>query len=330
MGDLTDGDEVFAPDGQPTKLIAHPVTYDRPCWAVRFADGQEIIADGDHLWQVTEVDRDGRAQRRVVNTDQIREAGIAHEWVRQPRSRNRRIWRWRVELPVPPEFPAADLPLDPWLLGFWIGDGNRASGNITAGAQDLLYLLERLDGLGEIYKVRPDRRWPERVFNVAVAGLSARLRAAGVLGAKHIPDVYMTASVQQRRDLLAGIMDSDGTVSDGRQIAVTMTDAGLMDHVLCLVRSLGYRATLREFRARLNGADAGPMYRVQFAPNGVSPFQLPRKTEAIHPLKRGRSAYNAIIAIEPAPTRPMRCITVAHESGCYLVGRGFVVTHNTA
>src|SRR5690606_19329555 len=205
-------------------------------------------------------------------------------------------------------------------------------GRLTVGVEDLPYTLGRLDALGETYSVREDPRTDGRVLSVCVYGLRVRLRAAGVLGAKRIPEAYMLASERQRRDLLAGVMDTDGTVS-AHQVAVTMSKRELMEDVASLVRSLGYKATLREFRASIDGRDAGPMWRVQIsASQDVSAVQMPRKSEKIRP-RQGRvtrSQYNAIVAIEPVASRPTRCITVAHESSQFLVGRGFVPTHNTA
>src|SRR5690606_10070246 len=328
MGELVDGDRVYAPDGQLTEVVAaHPILRTSDCYRVTFADGQSVVAGAGHLWAVTEVARDGSSERRAVTTDEIRRAGLTHEWIR-PNSRDRRVYRWRVDLPAPLQGSPAELPIDPYLLGVWLGDGTKAKGEITCGAEDLDFLLGQLEALGERYATRVDPR-SGRVWTVRVEGLRDRLASIGVLGNKHIPAQYLTASIPQRRALLAGIMDTDGTVS-GHQIAVTMTNEPLMTDVATLVRSMGYRATLRTFRARLNGADAGPMYRVQFAPNGTSPFRLDRKTARIKQLKTSRSAYNAIVAVEPVPTRPTRCITVAHPSACYLVGRGFVPTHNTA
>jgi len=328
MGELVDGDQVYAPDGQLTEVVAaHPVLRTSDCYRVTFADGQSVVAGAGHLWVLTEVARDGSSERRVVTTDEIRRAGLVHEWIR-PNSRNRHVYRWRVDLPAPLQGSPAELPIDPYLLGVWLGDGTKAKGEITCGAEDLDFLLGQLEALGERYVTRVDPR-NGRVWTVRVEGLRDRLAAIGVLGNKHIPARYLTAPIPQRRALLAGIMDTDGTVS-GHQIAVTMINESLMTDVAALVRSMGYRATLRTFRARLNGADAGPMYRVQFAPNGTSPFRLDRKTARIKQLKTSRSAYNAVVAVEPVPTRPTRCITVAHPSACYLVGRGFVPTHNTA
>lgn len=330
MGALVDGDEVFAPDGTLTKVVkAHPVRFGRPCFRLWFDDGQEVVADAEHLWAVEEVEGTRRVAR-VLTTQQLVDRGVSTVVKRS--DRDRRAYRFRVALPKPLICDDVDLPIDPWLLGAWLGDGDAASGRLTVGVEDLPYVRGRLDVLGETYSVCEDRRKGGRVAAVTVHGLKARLRDAGVLGDKRIPAVYMLASERQRRDLLAGVMDTDGTVS-AHQIAVTMSKRELMEDIASLVRSLGYKATLREFRASLNGRDAGPMWRVQFsASQDISPFQMPRKTAKIRPRQPRvtRSQYNAIVAIEPVASRPTRCITVAHESSMYLVGRGFVPTHNTA
>lgn len=332
MGELRVGDEVFAPDGQPTKVVgAYPWRSGRPCYRLRLDDGQEIVADAEHLWAVEEVDTPGRLISRVVSTADMVSAGMSH--VQPGKGRDRRTYRWRIALPAALQTVEASLPVDSWLLGAWLGDGTAAKGELTVGSQDLPYILESLDRLGETYRVRPDRRWPERVFTVIIAGLAGRLRELGVLGAKHIPAGYLLGSAAQRLELLRGVMDTDGTVS-AHQVAVTMTNARLMDDVATLVRSLGVKASLREFRAAFDGRDAGPMYRVQFAATQpVQPFGLPRKAALMR--ERGarsstRSHYNAVVAVDPVATRPTRCITVSHESGCYLAGRGLVPTHNTA
>ncbi len=96
-------------------------------------------------------------------------------------------------------------------------------------------------------------------------GLTEVLRQLGVLGDKHIPASYLRASDRQRRDLLAGLLDTDGTVSPaGGQVQYTSTSRRLAEDVLELIASLGYRPTLREGRATLNGKDCGPKWTVGF------------------------------------------------------------------
>lgn len=329
MGDLTNRDLVYAPDGTPTSLIAHPHRESPQAYRITLADGQQFEADGGHLWAVTEAWLyNGKTERKVVTTQDMADAGCVLSSGASRASRARRVYRWRLDLPAPFQAPHALLPVDPWLLGAWLGDGTAAKGELTVGEQDLAYVTGRLDALGESYRLTQDKRHPA-VWAVYVHGLRTRLRELGVLGNKQLPEAYALASEAQRRELLAGIMDTDGTAS-GHQLVVTMTREQLVREILSLARGLGYRATLRGLRARLSGADMGPAWRVQFAPNGVSPFGMPRKTAAIRQLKTSRSAYNAVISIEPiAPVR-MRCITVAHPSGCYLIGHGFTITHNTA
>lgn len=321
LGEVSDQDEVYGPDGQPTKVVAaHPILRNSDCYRVTMADGQSFVAGAGHLWAVTKNDR-GKTSQCVVTTQEMFEVGTVTEQARS--GRTRRTYNWRVDLPAPFEGPRCHLPVDPYLLGYWLGDGSSHSGRIYVGAEDLEYARGVLRPVGSVRDPRTG------VWTLRIPGLTTRLVELGLVGDKRIPTAYLTASIEQRRALLAGIMDSDGTVS-AHQLAVTMVKPELMEDVLQLVRGLGYRATLREFRASLNGQDAGPMYRVQFSPQAGNPFRLPRKREAVVVPKRAtRSTYNAVVSIERVPTVPTRCITVAHESGCYQVG-SFTITHNTA
>lgn len=333
MGELVDGDEVYAPDGQLTKVVtAHPPEFDQRTYRITFADGQTFCAGGEHLWAVTQVLRNGKTVERVVTTDEMRLAGMTHHYERKSRpSTGRNVYQWRVALPEPLTADPNALPIDPYLFGYWLGDGVSTSGLFTVGDEDHQDLLLEISAAGEEIQrdVRHENATGHRWY-VGVRGLTTRLRELGVKGNKHIPDSYLHGSIDQRSALLAGLMDSDGTIS-AHQLAITMTRRDLVEQILQLVRSLGYRATIREFRARLNGEDAGPMWRVQFSPQRGNPFRLQRKRDKVKaPARASRSLYNAVVSISEVPIQPMRCITVAHETGCYLVGEGFTVTHNTA
>jgi hypothetical protein len=246
-----------------------------------------------------------------------------------------RGYRFSVPVAESLQIPEVDLPIDPWLLGMWLGDGEKSMVSICSGDEDLPYLTGRIEALGLDYRIH---RYPNRAAKVYVKGMRGvfadqnllKHPRTGLHGMKHIPEQYLTASEDQRRQLLAGILDSDGTVGD-HQVSVGMNNECLMLQVLQLVRSLGYRATCREHRARLNGQDAGPMYWVKFATGrGDSPFGMPRKTARFEEKKPAVNVLrNSIVDVQPVTSRPVRCITVAHESEMYVVGEGFVPTHNT-
>lgn len=320
MGELKDGDEVYAPDGQPTKVIkAHPINLNRPCYEVKFRDGQSIVSDAEHLWSVSD-----RGRNRVMTTKEIAESN----WYGG--------YRFRVPVTEPLQISEQELPVDPWILGMWLGDGDIDSVSITVSEEDLENLVSRLERLGLGYKINRYGDRAPRVYLHRMRSIFSRLgllshSRTGLLGRKHIPDIYMLGSEQQRRDLLAGLMDSDGTVGD-HQAQICMINEPLMRQVLQLVRSLGYRATWNESRAKIDGRDCGPVYWVKFSTSwGSSPFAIPRKKQKwdAKPKSDKRVRTNAIVSVVEADTVPVRCITVAHESSLYVVGLGFVPTHNT-
>jgi len=318
MGELRDGDEVYAPDGQPTKVLrAHPIRLGRPCYEVKFRDGQSVVADEDHLWAVH--DRNNGGRDRVMTTGEIAAAAWSDRY------------RFRVPVTDPLQTPEADLPIDPYLLGVWLGDGSSCQPEITVGDDDLSHLCHRLDALGMSYRVY---KYADKAPRVYLHGIRSLFIASGLMGKggnKYIPEQYLLASESQRRELLAGLMDSDGTVGH-HQAAICMTKELLMRQVLQLVRSLGYRATWNESLARVNGKDC-PVYWVKFSTSwGPSPFAMPRKKIAweAKPKKSPQNLrLNAIVSVTEVDTVPTRCITVAHESSLYVVGRGFIPTHNT-
>ena len=164
--------------------------------------------------------------------------------------------------------------------------------------------------------------------------LSARLRALGVLGNKHVPGIYLTAGDRQRESLLQGLVDTDGSIDPRRgQVEFCSTLRPLADAALYLARSLGWRATLRTGRATLNGRDHGTKYRVFFTPKTCDPFcpvRLPRKVARITGTDGGKGrATLSIASIEPVSSRPVRCIQVGSPDGLFLAGRDLIPTHNS-
>ena len=82
-----------------------------------------------------------------------------------------------------------------------------------------------------------------------------------MLGNKHIPEQYLTASVEQRRDLLCGLMDTDGTATKAGQCVFTQKSKSLSLQVLELIRSLGIKAAMHEKNVTCNGVPAGVAYK---------------------------------------------------------------------
>ncbi|MEO3815177.1 replicative DNA helicase [Plantactinospora sp. B24E8] len=158
------------------------------------------------------------------------------------------------------------------------------------------------------------------------------LRALDVLHNKHVPVAYLRASEAQRRALLAGLMDTDGTVGPSGNLQYTSTSHRLAYDVRELVTSLGYRCTIATRRVRGRSEETSTAYTVNFStPDEI--FRLGRKREAHRDRRRAtnaaRSSARYIVAVRPVPSVPVRCVTVDNADHLYLAGRAMIPTHNS-
>lgn len=223
------------------------------------------------------------------------------------------------------QLAAVGLPIDPYVLGYWLGDGTSCGGSFACHEDDQIELCEQLESAG--YGIGRNNNSQA----VSALGLVSHLRSAGVLNNKHVPAVYFRGSVEQRESLLAGLLDSDGTCDkDTGMVEFCNTKRRLADAVLELARSLGQKPTLNEGRATFYGKDCGPKYRVTWRPTS-NPFALQRKAALYRsPAAQGlRSQHRMIVSVERIESKPMQCIQVDSKNSMYLAGDGMIPTHNT-
>jgi replicative DNA helicase len=160
---------------------------------------------------------------------------------------------------------------------------------------------------------------------------AGRLREAGVLGDKHIPLSYLRASERQRRDLLAGLLDTDGTVTSGGSVQYTTTSARLAADVYELIVSLGYRCGISRKLVRGRSETSSVAHNLNFATTDEV-FRLPRKARAHKERSagaRGTSSKRYIVDVTPVESVPVRCVQVGNRSHLYLAGRAMIPTHNS-
>jgi hypothetical protein len=335
MGEIRDGDVIFDETGTPCRVThAHPVEYDQPTYEVVFDDGSIIVAGGEHQW-VTST----RAERRAAHPDRA----TADRFVERGstvRTTDEILATLRTptghvnhSIPVtgPLNYPAAGLPLDPYLFGCWLGDGASSAARITSADQEI---LDAFDAAG----------YPTKLYSGGKGigygiggGFSDRLRAAGMSlkpGCKHIPDAYLHASIDQRRALLAGLLDTDGHCNTRGQVEFAVTHQPLADGFLELVLGLGHKATMRTRQvSATNGTprNVSTAYTIKFTPGEASPFRLSRKVAAHRGGKvdRSEAGLRYIVDVRPIPSEPMRCLTVDSPTSQYLAGPACIPTHNS-
>lgn len=307
-GDLQPGDYVFGDDGKPKKVIANFGKYEWHTQKVIFADGNEVVAAKEHIWKIY-ADRDNHQGRKEEYT----------ETQNLLKGRHRRSPFIKADAVI--EMPNAILPIDPYILGLWLGDGLSAQGVIVSGNED----KEHYKSIGEVRKVRPG------YYRCLVKGLSRELRIHGLLNNKHIPIGYLLADKEQRYELLRGLMDTDGTVDVKGRCEFCQMEGRLATDVYVLLRSLGFKPTLHKYDAILNGKNVGRKVRIMFTPNRDQKiFKLERKQNRIFTKKQqDRSDKSKFFIKDVAANNNeiVNCIQV--EGGMYLAGLDLIPTHNS-
>lgn len=316
MGELRVGDVVFGRDGKPTKVTFVSDTHYLPCYEVEFSDGTKVITDNQHRWLTsTRSSRTKGSNETVVTTPEI---------LRTLRVRQYNNHSVRNANAI--QLPEANLPIHPYVLGLWLGDGTSADGTIT------IYEYELLDYI-RAFGYPESKPYDCDVHRVSVPGLHRQLRELGLLKNKRIPEAYLRASEPQRRLLLAGLIDTDGYVSKTGCVQFYSTSLSLALQVRELIHSLGYRLTLGKKKVKGRDESTSLCYVISFAPN-ESVFLLRRKIARHLGAVAGKSRRSVaderkIVGVRRIDTVPTRCIQVDSPDHLYLITTAFIPTHNT-
>jgi hypothetical protein len=308
-GDLEVGDYVFGSDGEPTEIIAKtPVFTDADCYRVLFDDGYSVVVSGEHLWEVEK-----RTRKREYRRKGLDRETLVINTAEMAQNDHRPDNRIAVRVPDPVDMPEAILPVRPYTLGLWLGDGHNDNGRITCGDDECFDRVRR-DGY-ELGNPPPSAPLTRTVY-----GLGSVLKGLGLCHDKHIPIFFKRASVEQRFDLLRGLMDSDGHCNTRGTATFVNKNKRLAQDVFELCSSLGLKPHFREHKNNV--------FHVSFeAYKDQSPFFLKRKHERC---KQGRrNAKRFIVSVEPVETIPVSCIQVCAKDGLYQIGKHYCLTHNS-
>ncbi len=386
MGEVAVGDELLGADGRPVRVVAATeVLVDRPCYEVTFSDGTRIVADAEHQWATQT-----RAERRRPSpTPTVRTTREIAATVRCLTADGRA--NHSVPTTAPLALPDAQLPLPPYVLGAWLGDGHAAGARLTTIDHEILMWIEA-DGITVVPQTSPvlfglalpapdpvapracvvcGASFTPATSQVRTCGRScggrakavsapvpaptcadcggpscglvrcqscrddhgtvpALLRGLGVLGDKHIPAIYLRASEAQRRRLLAGLLDTDGTVNPTGSVQFTTTSPRLADDAHDLISGLGYRVGVSRKPVQGRTAASSIAFTLTFATSDEV-FRLSRK-QLVHKERcRGgeRSGLRYITAVRAIPSVPVRCVEVDNADHLYLATRAMIPTHNS-
>ena len=174
-------------------------------------------------------------------------------------------------------------------------------------------------------------------YGYGVIGLEKELRELGVLGNKRIPENYLKGSIDQRMELLRGLLDTDGNINKTNGI-VSFSQCEkrkeIVDSVASLVRSLGGKAKISEALTKVSkeSTEYFKSYTVNiWLPKQVgNPFKLERKAGIYDKVARFKPQMlkTWITDVKPVGRHRSRCITVSNPRGLY-IANNYIVTHNS-
>lgn len=343
LEDIQVGDYVFGRDGVPTMVIDVPYIGEDDAFEFEFNDGSTVIASKNHLWIAKSSEERFRkeykcnfersklnghvfenktyGQWNVFSTEEIISRGKYSQMASSAKS------KFSIPVAMPVEHSWKDL-FDPYYVGLYIGNGSDRSVTFNSSDYDIFEYASRF---GSKRKSKPG----SLVTGISVDYFRELLKLNLVVPSylKRIPDEYLLSSIEQRRLLLAGLVDTDGTCDkSGQNYNYSTTSEVLSGQFLELVCSLGGIGQIKRY-ASYYYKDGEKIvckdhYVITFWTN-FNPFRSKRKSA----LWRQNTRYKherIINRITPIGKRRMKCITVDNDDGSFLCTRNYLVTHNSS
>ena len=274
-GDLTVGDYVFSPMGDKVK-VTHVFPKDKANLEVIFSNGEKIKCHENHEWYMFDKHRN---TYRVLETKEM--IGKLEEG-----SLGERGHKYMYKLPI--RYPIFgmenDLRVDPYVLGAWLGDGRTHSGDICYHPNDKI-VFETIVEKGYIIS------WTttHKITGVKYAGfkdLRQQLQTYGMCHSrkkcpKYIPEDYLTAKIEDRLELLAGLLDTDGClIKKEKRYQFTTSCKPLKDTFIRLVSTFGWRCSVQKKEPTLSSSGIQgrkPYWIIAFNPTMYIPCRIERK-----------------------------------------------------
>lgn len=249
---------------------------------------------------------------------------------------------------VPIDFSDKEIPIDPYILGFWLGNGANEGPRISTSFKEVVEYIDSLvqpmglsvkkvkgdnvdyditcDRDSEAYDLLDDKRYPNSIRTA--------LKDLNLIDNKHIPDIYKKNNREIRLRLLAGIIDSDGYSDKKMDFDLLFTNKLLSEDIVYVARSLGFSAYIKECEKSYNCERKGKRYkgkvkayRFNISGDGLSDIPVVALKRRILNRKQKKDVLVTGIKIVPENIGEYYGFEIS-GNGRFLLG-DFTVTHNT-
>lgn len=367
MGELQIGEYVFNRKGKPVEILGVFPQGKLDAYELTFDDGRKAICSEDHIWPYWQNTRRGNKSTEVINNitlKEMMERGIIcikpHE-KNDPTRRNRS--RFAIPICDAVEFPEQKHLISPYVLGVFLGDGCKNNEGIFKLSSELEYHVAQIAkklGADDFSKQKGCYSWSfyknnddgtkSRLYIRDLDEKYEKLLSHTSCGEKYIPQEYLFDSIENRWELLRGLMDTGGSITQEavrNPLAFSTTSKQLAYNVRNLCNSLGIVARIRtdDRRGQTHKSSNGIIYvrkSVEYVvlircENKLKPkfftleHKLERANEAARADYKQRANYDRIRLkkVEKLPEKmEMVCISVDDPEELYLCN-DYLVTHNT-
>lgn len=339
IGEIAIGDKIIGKDGLPYNVIDIFPQGEKPIYEIELTDGRIIECDENHQWLLFY----DKTHSKVLSTKELLEGKI-----KTKHKRSGFTYRWKLPIIAPVQHTKKKQPIDPYVFGALLGDGTMTTITPKIASSDIEIISRFRETLCD-YDIVYDNttvnnytivyRGEDKYTKGVQGGKNPLHRAIKKLGInktcreKFIPDVYKYGSVEQRIELLRGLLDTDGSINKDGAIEFTTTGEQLASDVAELARSLGMRVEesydKREGQSHEIKEWKGirrKYYRLYIRSNNINPFYLPRKAERFKP---ARSVHVCISDVRKTTRSANQiCIMVDAPDHLFLI-KDYIPTHNS-
>lgn len=337
MRDIQIGDIVYTKEGNPTRVVDIPFEGEEESYLLEFGNGAKVIASEGHRWEVFCYNSyNAKNPTKIKRTIDL--FPFKGRW-------NNSLYY--IDLIQPVKFPEKEHFLHPYFVGAMIGDGCVTRRDTMSLAGEDFEIAEYIDEVlpfpyrttrGEFsnqWRITRPHKGTKRGFKSEIWEEFKRLGLAGHRAIdKFIPKEYLLDSVENRLELLRGLMDTDGTVrsvdngAKSPACAYCTTSERLKEDFVFLAKSLGY--TARVLVDTTNNRI--PSYVIHINGSDINPFKLTRKVNRFNAFDRinsSRTRRYSLINITPVGKQKVKCITVEDKTETFLIDQ-FTTTMNSA
>ena len=330
------GDKVYGRDGELHNVIGVFPQGQKEIWEIEFSDGAIIKCCEDHLWAYhTASRRDKHGQWQVATTKELSQMDL---------KRKRGQWyRNNIYIPMcnPIVFADNHIPIPPYLMGALIGDGSLLSNAIkfSNNDQEVLNRVElELESIGCVLRYTSKYDYSICLKNNTQPSVNALLKKVGLAGTtsatKFIPKEYLYNTIENRVELLKGLIDTDGALVDdgcGYEYSTVSKQLALDMQFLC--ESLGMTARISEKQPTYtyNGEKkfGKKAYRIRIKTNETFKTISAISRKALHEDSTQCYARRHVVSIRnTGEYGEMTCISVDSADSLFITEH-CVVTHNT-